>query len=230
MLIGFRDLTQHRIRLHVLDICLDERGPLFDSLDDYLLADDGFVDERVLRGGGFPRSREIVIFLLLSMQERCSSLGGEGSCNEEGQRYTGDRLFPENHDVRLLRLPEGKPEYGLDASTCCDNRLKILLLPCKLKCDIHDAFPIDRITRIVGGRFKSSGLNGMDGRIAETVAEIADNAQYLDGPGGRDPDPDRDVAFNTKLLGLRGVLWLGFEENLGPALRGRHRGCLPASA
>ncbi len=27
---------------------------------------------------------------------------------------------------------------------------------------------------------------------------------------------NRDVAFNPKLLGLRGVLWLGFKEALGP--------------
>ena len=80
------------------------------------------------------------------------------------------------------------------------------------------------MTRVVGGRLKASGLNGANGRVAEAVSEIAGDAQYLDGAGGRDAKTNRDDAFNMKLDGLRGVLWLGFKENLGSALRGGGRG------
>ena len=86
VLVGFGNLAQNRIGLHVLDVGLDERSPLLDSLDDDLLADDRLVDQRVLRCRWFARSREIVVFLLLSVQEACSSLGGESRCDEECQQ------------------------------------------------------------------------------------------------------------------------------------------------
>jgi hypothetical protein len=66
---------------------------------------------------------------------------------------------------------------------------KLCFLPCELESDIDYTFPIDRITRIVGGRFKTSGLDGADGGIAETVTKIAGDAQYLDGPRRRDTKP-----------------------------------------
>src|SRR5260370_36732393 len=50
------------------------------------------------------------------------------------------------------------------------------------------------------------------------MTEIAGDAQYLDRPGRRDTNSDRDITFDMKLFGLRGVLWLGFKENLGRAL------------
>src|SRR5437763_4504214 len=127
VLVRFGDLTQERIGLHVLDISLNERSPLLDSLDDHLLASDRLVDERVLRWRRFARSREIVVLLLLSMQESCSCLSGKSCCDEECQGETGGGLFPENHVV-LLRLTRGQPEYELDASACCDNRMKIMSL------------------------------------------------------------------------------------------------------
>src|SRR5260370_29354737 len=79
------------------------------------------------------------------------------------------------------------------------------------------------MTRIVGGRGKASGLDSADGRVTEAMTEITGDAQYLDGPRRRDTNPDRDIAFDMKLFGLRGVLWLGFEENLGCALGCRRR-------
>src|SRR5258705_8581901 len=80
------------------------------------------------------------------------------------------------------------------------------------------------MTRIVGGRGKASGLNSADGRVTEAMTEITGDAQYLDGPRGRDTNSDRDTAFDMKLFGLRGVLWLGFKENLGCALGCRRGG------
>src|SRR5580704_514326 len=55
------------------------------------------------------------------------------------------------------------------------------------------------------------------------MTEIAGDAQYLDRPRRRDANPDRDIAFDMKLFGLRGVLWLGFKEYLGSALGRRSR-------
>src|ERR1700719_3359560 len=88
----------------------------------------------------------------------------------------------------------------------------------ELKCDVDDAFPIDWVTRIVGGRLKASGLNSTDCGVAEAMTEITRDAQDLDRPRRRDANPDRDIAFDMKLFGLRGVLWLGFKEYLGSAL------------
>ena len=51
VLIRFGDLTEDRVGPHVLDVGLDERSPLLDGLDDFLLADDGLIDESVLCGG-----------------------------------------------------------------------------------------------------------------------------------------------------------------------------------
>ena len=127
MLVGLGHLTQERIGLHVLDVSLNERSPLLDGFDDHLLTSDRLIDERVLRWRRFARSREIVVLLLLSMQKGCSCLGGESCCDEECQGETGGGLFPENHVV-LLRLTRGQPEYELDASACCDNRMKIMFL------------------------------------------------------------------------------------------------------
>ena len=67
---------------------------------------------------------------------------------------------------------------------------KYCVLPCKLKRDVDDAFPIDRIPRIVGGRFKSSGLDGANCRIAKTMTKIAGDAQHLYGTRRRDTKPD----------------------------------------
>src|SRR5438445_6383379 len=74
------------------------------------------------------------------------------------------------------------------------------------------------MTRIVGGRGKASGLNSADGRVTEAMTEITGDAQYLNGARRGDANSDRDIAFDMKLFGLRGVLWLGFKENLGCAL------------
>src|SRR5260370_278243 len=101
---------------------------------------------------------------------------------------------------------------------------KICFSASELKCNVDDTFPIDRITRIVGSRFEASGLDRTDSRIAETVTEVAGDTQSLDGTSGRDAKTNRDDSFNMKLLGLRGVLWLGFKDNLGSALRGCGRG------
>src|SRR5438309_9240237 len=56
------------------------------------------------------------------------------------------------------------------------------------------------------------------------MTEIAGDAQDLNRPGRRDTNSDRDIAFNMKLLGLCGVLRLGFKEHLGSALRCRRTG------
>src|SRR5258708_11812688 len=101
---------------------------------------------------------------------------------------------------------------------------KLCFSSSELKCDVDDAFPIDWVTRIVGGRGEARGLNGTDGRVAEAVAEVTGDGQYLDGPGRRDANSDRDIAFDVKLLGLYGVLGLGFKENLGCALGCRSGG------
>src|ERR1700723_3450308 len=50
VLVGLGNLAQEWIGFHVLDIGLDERSPLFDRLDDDLLAHDGLVDQRILCG------------------------------------------------------------------------------------------------------------------------------------------------------------------------------------
>src|SRR5277367_1620010 len=103
---------------------------------------------------------------------------------------------------------------------------KIVFLSGELKLNVDHAFPIDRTARIVGGGLKASGLNRTDGRITEPMAQVADHSQDLNGARRSDSNLDRDVAFNMKLFGLGGVLWLGFEENLGSALcRGRGWAC-----
>ena len=56
--------------------------------------------------------------------------------------------------------------------------------------------------------------------IAEAVTKIAGHPQHLDGAGRGDADSDGNIAFDVKLFSLCGVLWLGFEENLGCALSG----------
>src|SRR5216683_3722836 len=100
---------------------------------------------------------------------------------------------------------------------------KLCFSSSELKCDVDDAFPIDWATRIVGGRLKASGLYGADGRVTEAMTEIAGDAKDLDRARRGDANPDGDIAFDMKLLGLRGVLWLGFKDHLGSALRRRTR-------
>src|SRR5271154_1376011 len=75
------------------------------------------------------------------------------------------------------------------------------------------------MTRCIGGRLKASGLHGTDCRVAKTVAEIAGDAQNLNGSGRRDTKTNRHDTFDMKITSLFGVLWLGFEENLRSGLR-----------
>jgi hypothetical protein len=94
-------------------------------------------------------------------------------------------------------------------------RTKICLLPSELEGDINNAFPIGWITGCVGGRLEASRLYGTNGGVAEAVAEVADDAEDLNGAGRGDPETHGDGAFNMQLDGLRGVLWTGFKENFG---------------
>jgi hypothetical protein len=66
------------------------------------------------------------------------------------------------------------------------------------------------------GQFCLAGkLNGTNGGVAKAMAEVADDAEDLNGAGRGDAQAHGDGAFNMKLDGLRGVLWAGFEENFG---------------
>jgi len=93
-------------------------------------------------------------------------------------------------------------------------RNKICFLSGELESYIDNTFPIDRMTRCIGGGLKAGGLHGVDGRVAKAVAEIAGDAENLDSTRGRDTEPNRDDAFNVKVASFCGVLWLGFEQNL----------------
>ena len=57
---------------------------------------------------------------------------------------------------------------------------KLLFLFGKLEDDVDDALPVDRITGIIGGRFKASSLNGPNSRVAKTVTEVAGDSKHLD--------------------------------------------------
>src|SRR5271163_3812484 len=93
-------------------------------------------------------------------------------------------------------------------------RNKICFLSGELESYIDNTFPIDRMTRCIGGGLKAGGLHGVDGRVAKAVAEIAGDAENLDGTRGRDTEANRDDTFDVKVASFCGVLWLGFEENL----------------
>jgi hypothetical protein len=54
----------------------------------------------------------------------------------------------------------------------------------KLEGNIYDALPINRISRRVGCWLKTGGLHGTDGRIAQTVTEVAGDAEDLHGASG----------------------------------------------
>jgi hypothetical protein len=86
VLVRLGDLTEDGIRLHILNVGLDQRRAFFDRLDDDLFADDGFIDEGVLRRGGFAVRRDVAILLLLArMQDACSGMRRKGGCDEECQ-------------------------------------------------------------------------------------------------------------------------------------------------
>jgi hypothetical protein len=59
-----------------------------------------------------------------------------------------------------------------------------------LESYIDNTFPIDRVTRCIGGGLKAGGLYGVDGRVAKTVAKIAGDAKNLDSTGRRDAEPN----------------------------------------
>ena len=103
MLVGLGNLAENRIWLHVLDVGFNERGPLFDSLDDHLFARDGFIDERALRRGELARRQDILWLLLLTDEREAEGGLGTSSGDEGCQQQTGGRVFPEDHDLRLLR-------------------------------------------------------------------------------------------------------------------------------
>ena|ERR1700677_1394202 len=94
-------------------------------------------------------------------------------------------------------------------------RNKICFLSSELESYIDNTFPIDRMTRSVGGGLKAGGLHGVDGRVAKSVAEIAGDAENLDSTRGRYAETNRDNTFDVKVASFCGVLWLGFEQNLG---------------
>ncbi len=80
---------QHRVGLHVLDVGLDQRSALLDDLDDFFLADDRFVDQRILGGGEFA-ARHGVLLRLLFAEDGRTRHGRKGGREEEGdQRCTG---------------------------------------------------------------------------------------------------------------------------------------------
>jgi len=76
-------------------------------------------------------------------------------------------------------------------------RNKICFLSSELESYIDNTFPIDRMTRSVGGGLKAGGLHGVDGRVTKAVAEIAGDAENLDGTRGRDTEANRDDTFDV---------------------------------
>ena len=60
---------------------------------------------------------------------------------------------------------------------------------------------------------KACGLYGADGRVAEAVAEIAGDAEDLDGSGSGDAEANGDSALDMELDGFSGVLGTRLEEN-----------------
>src|ERR1700761_8022874 len=93
----------------------------------------------------------------------------------------------------------------------------------ELECNVDDTFPVDGVSGSVGCRLEACRLNSANGGIAETVSEIAGDAEHLDGAGGRDPETNRDGPFDVQLQSFSGVLRLGLEEDLGGRAGGLNR-------
>src|SRR5258708_2678376 len=89
--------------LHVLDVCLDEGSTLLDGLDDLLFASDCLVDESILARGELACGQNVFWLLLLAKEREAECCLSTGGCDEGCQQQTGGRVFPEDHDLRLLR-------------------------------------------------------------------------------------------------------------------------------
>src|SRR5260370_29783586 len=96
-------------------------------------------------------------------------------------------------------------------------------LSCELEGDVDDTFPIDGMTRCVGGRLEASCLYGTNGRVSKPVAEVAGDTKDLDRTGGGDTKANGDGAFDGELDGFGGVLGTRLEENPRRGLGGRRR-------
>ncbi len=102
VLIRFGDLAEDGIGAHVLDVGLDERSPLLDGLDNFLLAQDGLIDKGTLSRGQLARGKYVLLRLLLA-KKRHSCRGRERGGDDGCQQQTGGGEFPENHVFKLLR-------------------------------------------------------------------------------------------------------------------------------
>jgi len=60
-------------------------------------------------------------------------------------------------------------------------RNKNCFLSSELESYIDNAFPIDRMTRCIGGGLKAGGLYGVNRRVAKAVTQIAGDAKDLNG-------------------------------------------------
>src|SRR5260370_18003770 len=79
-------------------------------------------------------------------------------------------------------------------------------LSCELEGDVDDTFPIDGMTRCVGGRLEASCLYGTNGRVSKPVAEVAGDTKDLDRTGGGVTKANGDGPFDVGLDGLGGGL------------------------
>jgi len=60
-------------------------------------------------------------------------------------------------------------------------RNKNCFLSSELESYIDNTFPIDRVTRCISSGLKAGCLYGVDGRVAQTMAEVAGDAKDLNG-------------------------------------------------
>src|SRR5665213_1474558 len=128
--------------------------------------------------------------------------------------------------MRLLRRPCG---HLLDLIFMLAGHTthKQIGLPGQLEGDIHDALPIDWTSGCIGGWRKAGTLHGVDSSLAETVPEIASNAQYLNRSRSRDAEANRYGALDMLFDRLRSVLRTRLVQDLRRRSRagiGRGRG------
>src|SRR6185437_2196158 len=103
VLVGLRDLEQHRIGSHVLDIGFDERSTLLDHLDDLFFPTDGLVDQGVLRRGELA-ARHLLLDLLLA-EDHCCCGRRWGGCREKNKKCgAGGESYARDHNVLLPKV------------------------------------------------------------------------------------------------------------------------------